>query len=126
MKPRRIQMTRKAPWRADNPGAVIVARPTRWGNPFRVVRQGGEWNVVDEHGDTYPPAADTRWAAADTAVLLYRTAIKHSPTDITVDEIRRELDGRDLACWCPIQDADGNPVPCHADVLLAISRGEEP
>ena len=34
--PRRIQMTRKRPWRADNPDAVIVDRRTKWGNPFRV------------------------------------------------------------------------------------------
>jgi len=30
--------------------------------------------------------------------------------------IRRELAGRDLACWCPL---DG---PCHADVLLAVAN----
>ena len=35
--PKRIQMTRRKPWRADNPDAVIVARPGRYGNPFAVV-----------------------------------------------------------------------------------------
>ena len=34
MTPRRIQMSRARPWRAENPDAVIVARPTKWGNPF--------------------------------------------------------------------------------------------
>lgn len=28
------------------------------------------------------------------------------------------LRGRDLACWCPLVDDAGQPVPCHADVLL--------
>ncbi len=28
MTPKRIQMSRQHPWRAENPGAVIVARPS--------------------------------------------------------------------------------------------------
>ncbi|MGE2733815.1 DUF4326 domain-containing protein [Mycolicibacterium vaccae] len=36
--------------------------------------------------------------------------------DLT-DEIRHELAGRDLACWCPLDD------PCHADVLLDLANG---
>ncbi len=33
-----------------------------------------------------------------------------------LEEIRAELRGKDLACWCPL---DG---PCHADVLLEIAN----
>jgi hypothetical protein len=29
-----------------------------------------------------------------------------------------ELRGRDLACWCPLDE------PCHADVLLEIANAE--
>jgi hypothetical protein len=29
-----------------------------------------------------------------------------------------ELKGRDLACWCPLDE------PCHADVLLRIANAE--
>jgi hypothetical protein len=36
----------------------------------------------------------------------------------TLAEIRRELRGRDLACWCPLDQ------PCHADVLLEIVNSE--
>ncbi|WP_402465698.1 DUF4326 domain-containing protein [Isoptericola aurantiacus] len=35
----------------------------------------------------------------------------------TVAEIRARLAGRDLACWCPLDQ------PCHADVLLEIANG---
>lgn len=38
------------------------------------------------------------------------------PKPPTLDEIRRELRGKDLACWCPL---DG---PCHAEVLLEIAN----
>lgn len=34
----------------------------------------------------------------------------------TVDDVRRELAGKDLACWCPLY------VPCHADVLLEVAN----
>jgi len=30
------------------------------------------------------------------------------------------LRGHDLACWCPLVDVRGNPVLCHADVLLEL------
>jgi hypothetical protein len=35
---------------------------------------------------------------------------------VTPDMIRAELAGKDLACWCPLDQ------PCHADVLLAIAN----
>lgn len=41
---------------------------------------------------------------------------------LTVDDVRRELSGRDLACWCPLIDLEGCPVPCHVDVLLRLAR----
>jgi hypothetical protein len=39
----------------------------------------------------------------------------HDP--ITPDDVRRDLAGKDLACWCPLDQ------PCHADVLLEIANG---
>ena len=34
----------------------------------------------------------------------------------SIEEIRRELRGKNLACWCPLDQ------PCHADVLLRIAN----
>ncbi|MGB0854924.1 MAG: DUF4326 domain-containing protein, partial [Pikeienuella sp.] len=51
--PKRIQMTRaKGGWRKDNPDAVVVARPTKWGNPYVVgerypTKQGGYALIKD-------------------------------------------------------------------------------
>jgi len=36
--------------------------------------------------------------------------------DFSVQDVRRELRGRDLACWCPLDQA------CHAGVLLTIAN----
>lgn len=38
------------------------------------------------------------------------------PATPTLDEIRRELRGKNLACWCPLD------APCHADVLLELAN----
>ena len=37
--------------------------------------------------------------------------------------LRAELAGHDLMCWCPLEDAAGYRVPCHADVLLELANG---
>jgi Domain of unknown function (DUF4326) len=91
-KPRRFRMTRRMPWRHLAPHAVIVDRRSRWGNPYPVA----------EHGRT-------------RAVAMYRWRLYSTPG--LLDQARRDLAGRDLACWCPL-DQD-----CHADVLLAAVNG---
>ncbi len=39
---------------------------------------------------------------------------------VTAADVRRELAGKDLACWCPLGQ------PCHADALLELANREEP
>jgi hypothetical protein len=34
-------------------------------------------------------------------------------------DARRDLKGKNLACWCPLDQ------PCHADILLRIANAEE-
>ncbi len=76
MTPRRVQLRRARGWRkpAD---AVVVARPTKWHNPYR----------VSEYGRA-------------EALQLYRAYLDEHPD--VVAEARRALAGRDLACWCPL------------------------
>ncbi|WP_120338110.1 DUF4326 domain-containing protein [Cryobacterium soli] len=101
--PKRIQMSRQKPWRAENPDAVIVARPSKWGNPV---------SVADIREDYSDPAY-----CRQVAVELFEDgrAMGDWPYPSS-SEIRAELAGKDLACWCPI---DGF---CHADVLLEIAN----
>lgn len=100
-RPRRIQMRRDRPWRADHPDAVIVARPHRWANPYRI-------------GDP-DPHSDCPKMTPEIAVYNFR---RHHLNAESRRLIREELAGRDLACWCPLDQ------PCHADVLLEIANGE--
>ncbi|MGV3564181.1 MAG: DUF4326 domain-containing protein [Nocardioides sp.] len=96
-------MSRQRPWRAEHPDAVIVARPSRWGNPWRV----GDLNpyaATEEHPDGQP-------ATAEEVVALYAMGATFLPA-----EAFAPLRGRDLACWCPLDQ------PCHADVLLELAN----
>ncbi len=154
--PRRVQMTRQRPWRADHPDAVIVDRRTRWGNPFPLAgprrclvrygphhaeRLGRAWDFEGrcsgdgQRHDMWFSSGDivetyVRWATAAEVVELFRLTIT-DPTPgmlmaypsrrghfykVEIDEIRAELVGRDLACWCKPGD------PCHADVLLELAN----
>jgi len=88
--PVRVQRRRTSGWRMPA-NTVYVGRPTRWGNPWPVHEVG-----------------------AQVTVARYRAALLVDPTRLAA--ARRELSGRDLACWCPPD------VPCHADVLLDLAN----
>ena len=111
--PRRIQRKRTKGWQMPD-GAVYVGRPTKWGNPF-------PFSAAEEAGYTRHGAvsafedwlAGNPWACGSDKFEAKRQAILDSLP---------ELRGRDLACWCPLVDEKGNPVPCHADVLLEIAN----
>jgi hypothetical protein len=108
--PNRVVLSRKKGWRKPE-GAVIVARPTKWGNPF-------DWrDYVDAPGRApLDPLEARRLAIEDFGRMVRSRGSERSryPSD---EEIVAELGGRDLACWCSL---DG---PCHVDVLLEIANG---
>ena len=104
MKPRRIQRKRTKGWRML-PNTVYVGRPTRWGNPWR-------------HEDLYMSAyVDPIGDEEAMLVTLYRADMDRGHLRVSKGDIRRELQGKDLACWCPLDQ------PCHADVLLEVANG---
>lgn len=100
---RRIQMSRQRPWRAENPEAVIVARPSKWGNDFAVGAI-----ITDPTGQLKTTVRDRAHAVA-----LFR---KHQAPALRSAALA-ELAGRDVACWCPEDE------PCHGDVLLELANG---
>jgi hypothetical protein len=112
------------------PGARYVGRPTKFGNPFEVrPLRDGRWQVIDVADRSAglreePQIMPDRWAASVFAVRFYE--LHTGPMGLyewdDVGEVRRELAGRNLACWCPLVDADGHPWPCHADVLLELAN----
>lgn len=98
-RPIRVQQHRVKGWQKP-PNTVSVTRGPRrkWGNPFKrpedpafAVLQFSFWVDGLEHFPNYP----------------------RPPTR---DEIRAALRGKNLMCFCPLDQ------PCHADVLLEIAN----
>lgn len=105
--PERIQLRRTRGWRKPE-GAIVVARPSGWGNPFKV---GEPFRFFDKDGQLVMGVCGSRTSAVSLFERYMAKRVDMYP------QIRRELGGHDLACWCP-------PGPCHADVLLKIANGE--
>lgn len=107
--PRRIRLSRARGWRLPE-GAVNVARPGKWGNPFVVGRDGDRRKCVRLYVGLlrFGPCLTAAAAIEDQLAARIRVAA-------WVQELR----GKDLACHCPL---DGGP--CHADVLLRLANAE--
>lgn len=117
--PSRIQLRRSKGWRLPRQ-AVVVSRPTKWGNPYRV---GSDVTVIAVDGQP------EHWPGIDaaTAVSLYRRWLEHDLVDGPPMFDVTELAGHDLACWCPLVDpCTGERHPCHADVLLEFANPNTP
>lgn len=70
--PKRIQRKRTKGWRMP-PNTISVARPSKWGNPFIVGKDGSAAAVV---------ARFRAWAEPQR------------------EQVRKDLAGKDLACFC--------------------------
>lgn len=100
-------------------GAIYVGRPTVWGNPYRVIRQGKTtWEVYAFEGSSPMASFQSRTGIEARAFAVERLLclIDNYRDPWGADRIRKELAGSDLACWCPLDQ------PCHADVLLEIAN----
>jgi Domain of unknown function (DUF4326) len=89
--PERFRRSRRKGARLPK-GVVVVTRPTKWGNPHPLALGRAE------------------------AVRRYREDLLAGRLSVTVEDVKRELRGCDLACYCPLDE------PCHADVLLTVAN----
>jgi hypothetical protein len=95
-RPQRIRLSRRRGARLPK-GAVVVARPTKWGNPHKI-----------------GPLTRAQ------AIAAYRRDLLAGRLRVSVEDVRRELRGRNLACWCKLDE------PCHADVLIKFANSPKP
>lgn len=117
--PKRIQLRRTQGWRKPEE-AVVVARPSRWGNPYRLERMTAghtpHW-AVSLGGRFVTAPIPSPVEARREAVMYYEIALLATAHGVpSHEEIREHLGGRDLCCWCPLDQ------PCHADGLLEVAN----
>ena len=124
---KRIQRKRTKGWKMPD-NTFYVGRPTKWGNPFKLV---GDIIYIDAG---YRRKTLDRWVFFETGnihriIHLYwsmvtKRNIKGDSDIIHWKDRFKELDlselqGKDLACFCPLDK------PCHADVLIELCQKEE-
>lgn len=108
---RRVQLSRAKGWRKPE-NAVNIARPGRYGNPFRI---GVPTPLHWRQGEETLRGEITAENAAE-AVAYYRDWMNRA-VEVDAVPIRPYLPGlygHDLACWCKPDQ------PCHADVILEM------
>lgn len=102
-----ISIMKPKVWNKRDPNtpkdAVYVGRPSKWGNQFKI-------------GDPHPQS-DTGKAklTRNEAIIFYEYYVLNTPELLA--EVKAELKGKDLVCWCA-------PKPCHADILLEIANAK--
>lgn len=121
----RVQLRRTKGWRKPE-GTIVVARPTRWGNPFSGHRFGFDVelavslydNLVRGFWDPFifKHLSDEDYAQIAEARRAWLQRLTHGGRAHPTDLARAVLSGRNLACWCPLGQ------PCHADVLLRLAN----
>lgn len=81
-------------------GVTPIDRSTRFGNPYRLEKDGGDY-TREESVDAY-----REWFVGEIENDEFRSAVER-------------LRGETLGCWC-------KPKACHGDVILAFLEGDRP
>lgn len=130
MMPIRIQRKRTKGWKMPE-NTVYVGRPTKWGNPFKlrgdmIYGNAGHrrkilspWIYIEPSDNDWFDWRNMEWI--DIVLKLYENWLRGCDQNNlipppTAKEIKSELRGKNLACFCK----DGEK--CHADFLLKIAN----
>jgi len=118
--PERIQLSRRKGWRKPE-NTVVVARPSRWGNPFPIDQWGRDQAIRlfrDAARGIWNPSTlsealnDGDFVVAHGQATAWMKRLGRHPLEL----IRSELAGKNLGCWCSPGE------PCHADVLIELAN----
>lgn len=115
----RFQLSRRKGYRKPE-GGVVCTRASRYGNPHKLA------DVVLELLRAMPESERPKYGSIQHELLLSdatRTAIERFRDDlyagklrVTVEDVKRDLRGKDLGCFCNTDDW------CHVDVLLTVAN----
>lgn len=78
---------------------VYIGRPSKWGNPYSHKPSAIAGTVIV--------------ASREVAIERFERMVRADPD--LVAQIKQELKGKTLGCWC-------KPLACHGDVLAKIAE----
>ena len=79
---------------------VYIGRPSIWGNPFEIGKDGTREEVIDKYRQLM-----SKRLTEGTHTVEWKLCV-------------RQLKGKTLGCWCA-------PKPCHGDVLAELADNLE-
>ena len=119
---KRIQRKRIKGWKMPD-NTISVTRPSDYGNPFKIghhyIKGGGGIPrlglqfIYTEAYDGYQDETYTTIKTIEESLEWYKWYVSTWSVG-EIDKIKKELKGKDLACWCPLDK------PCHADILIKL------
>jgi hypothetical protein len=114
VKPQRIVLSRRAGFdlqaiskALNGRTAQSVARPGKWGNPFSIADVAAETGLDRDAAQAEAVARHRLWLEGKIEARRARP---------NRAEIRGELGGKNLACWCRAG------TPCHVDTLVELAN----
>lgn len=114
----RIQRKRTKGWKLPE-NTTCVGRGTKWGNPYRIEKAGLDKRYLSprlrERIENGP--SNSHIYSRRNAVKSFEISLRAGDLSFTEEDVRRELKGKNLACWCSLDEE------CHADILLEIANG---
>lgn len=113
--PKRIQRKRTRGWKMP-PNTVYVGRPSKWGNPAMIFEYPFGFQIERDLRILFK--TDNEYFALYQAVNCFRD-ILDAMSQSELQEYLSGLRGKNLACWCALNQ------PCHADVLLELANKVE-
>ncbi len=126
-RPVRVKLSRAKGWRMP-PNTVVVARPSKWGNPYRLDADHQPWSRHPWGSAERAQACVDyyRRAAVEWLCVPYTKVPRPGSgsgaysfgAHRVAEAAPHELRGKNLACWCALD------APCHADVLLELANAE--
>jgi hypothetical protein len=106
----RIQLSRRAGSR--NVFDTKIDRSGRWGNPHTLGPDRCRCGAVHSRDGAIRGYREDLFAGKTIVPSLDRPHLHH-----TIEDVRRELPGKVLGCWCALDQA------CHGDVQIEVAKG---
>lgn len=105
----RVQLSRKKGWKMPSNTVKVDRTNKTFGNIFTIGCQPSQFSAaLPDTCDTFAEAVAFFQYYADTWMTITRGR--------WIEPLR----GKNLACWCPLDQ------PCHADVLLELANKDIP
>lgn len=120
--PVRVQRRRTKGWKAPYQ-TINCARKGKYGNPFKIVgdmvfgdashrrKLLSPWVYLCLTSEADPIELHKEWLLGTS-----RFGDRIIPRPFTIDELKAELAGHNLMCFCKLSD------PCHVDFLLEVAN----